>query len=549
MPFFPTQAHVATEWSTLVSEEQNVFQEFADGLPLISLTGTQSKSAVMPWKQWTRSLFPEHFTKPFSTYHTEFWNYLWTIEPIIKANPFVGIWPRGGGKSTNVEAGCIALADRRVKKYVLYVSNTQDQADDHVQNIAGLLESPEVAGYNALLAQRKVGKYGASKGWRRNRVSTSSGFTVDAMGLDVAARGAKLDADRPDLIIFDDLDDDGDTELKIQKKIRAITRKLIPAGSESLTVIAVQNLVHEHSIFSRMVDGRADFLSKRRISGPFPALRDFKYEKVNEAYVITSGKPTWVGMSLQDCQGKLDDMGLVAFQTELQHERAISEGSILGEWWKESVHVLQPFAIPKTWRIYRAFDYGYSHPFAVGWFARCDGSRAPNGVTYPNGTLVHVAEWYGWNGKPNIGARMEAVDIAIQIKILEARWFPGRKIKVGPADSSIYDPPESACIATKMASKGVLWEPCDKRPGSRVTGAILFADKLKAGLKHPVERPAFYVFENCKHFIRTIPYIPRDPSDPDDAWTEAEDHIYDMVRYMLTFNRKPASVGSILGNF
>ena len=34
-----------------------------------------------------------------------------------------------------------------------------------------------------------------------------------------------------------------------------------------------------------------------------------------------------------------------------------------------------------------------------------------------------------------------------------------------------------------------------------------------------------------------------------DAWTEAEDHIYDMVRYMLTFNRKPVSVGKLLGNF
>jgi hypothetical protein len=503
----------------------------------------------MPWREWTQNLFPTHFEKPFADYHVELWDYLWSINAGIKADPFIGIWPRGGGKSTNVEAGVISLGDRGLKRYVLYVSNTQDQADDHVQNIAGLLESPELITYNRSLAERKIGKYGASKGWRRNRVSTSSGFTVDAMGLDVAARGAKLDADRPDVIIFDDLDDDGDTELKIQKKIRAITRKLIPAGSQNLTVIAVQNLVHEHSIFSRMVDGRADFLTKRRISGPFPALRDFKYEKLEQGYKITAGKPTWVGLSLEVCQGKLDDMGLVAFQTELQHERAISEGSILGEWWRESLHVLEPFPIPKHWKLFRAFDYGYSHPFSVGWYARCDGSLAPNGVTYPKGTLIRVAEWYGWNGKPNIGCRMEAVDIALKIKELEVRYFPGRRVIIGPADSSIYDPPESSSIATHMASKGVLWEPCDKRPGSRVTGAIEFANKLKAGLHHPIERPAFFVFSNNKQFIRTIPYIPRDPSDPDDAWTEAEDHVYDEVRYMLTFNRRSFSVGSISGNY
>ncbi len=205
----------------------------------------------------------------------------------------------------------VALGMRGVKRYVLYVCGTQDQADDHVQNIADLLAEAGVG--------RDVSRYGTSKGWKRNRLRTDAGFTVDAIGLDTAARGRKLESYRPDLIVIDDVDEESDTEKTVQKKVRALTRKLLPAGSEDLAIIAVQNLVHEGSVFSQLADGAARFLSNRVVSGPIPAVEDLEYEEHEDgSVVITGGRATWEGMPLSRCQEILDDEGLEAFLVERQ---------------------------------------------------------------------------------------------------------------------------------------------------------------------------------------------------------------------------------------
>jgi hypothetical protein len=44
------------------------------------------------------------------------------------------------------------------------VSETQEQADKHVDSIASLLESERIAEYCPAMAHRMVGKYGSSKG-------------------------------------------------------------------------------------------------------------------------------------------------------------------------------------------------------------------------------------------------------------------------------------------------------------------------------------------------------------------------------------------------
>ena len=48
--------------------------------------------------------------------------------------------------------------------------------------------------------------------------------------------------------------------------------------------------------------------------------------------------------------------------------------------------------------------------------------------------------------------------------------------------------------------------------------------------------PMFYVFNTCKHFIRTIPSQVYSEVDPEDVDTDGEDHPYDDVRYMCQRN-------------
>jgi hypothetical protein len=271
-------------------------------------------------EDWLKAIFHGYVTRPLSAYHREFWEWVWSIKAGLRSQTFVGIWPRGAGKSTSTELAIALLAARKARRYAVYVCETQDQADDHVANVAGLLESTTYQDTYPEAGSRRLGKYGNSRGWRRNRLRTANGFTLDALGLDGSARGIKMDEDRPDLLIFDDIDGESDNAATTAKKIRVITRKLIPAGGDAPVVLAVQNLVIPNGIFAQLADGRADFLANRIVSGPHPAILDLETKQVDGKTVIVAGTPTWEGMGLDVCQAAINDMGISAFRAEKQHE-------------------------------------------------------------------------------------------------------------------------------------------------------------------------------------------------------------------------------------
>jgi hypothetical protein len=283
------------------------------------------------WRPWLRALFATYTASGFAPHHEEFWRWCWGIEAGVAPEAFVAVWPRGGAKSTSAELAIVALAARRRRRYGLYVCETQDQADDHVKSVSDMLELPSVARLYPSLAERAVSKFGHVKGWRRNRLWTADGFVLDAMGLDTAARGVKLDDRRPDLMVLDDLDGEHDGPDAVDKKITSLTHKLLPAGATGLAVLAIQNLVHANSIFARLVgvaDEGAEFLARRRQSGPVPAVEGLVIEQHEGRAVITSGSPTWAGMGIEVCQEKVDQFGVSAFLAECQHEVSAPPGGM-----------------------------------------------------------------------------------------------------------------------------------------------------------------------------------------------------------------------------
>lgn len=288
------------------------------------------------WRLWVATIFREYVSDrrgnliPFANFHEDFWEWVWAIDLNTRPQPFLGIWPRGAAKSTSAEMALAYLAATRKRKYALYICESQDQADDHISNIASMLESPRYARYYPEASQRKVGKFGNSKGWRRNRLRTGSDFTIDAIGLDTAARGAKMENARPDLLVIDDIDAESDSEAVIQRKIQAITRKLLPAGASNMATLGIQNLVHLNSIFSRLAEGSVSFLADRVISGPFKALNDMRYEldEKKHRFIITGGTPNWVGQDIPRCQELMDDIGLPAFLQECQQEVEAEPGGM-----------------------------------------------------------------------------------------------------------------------------------------------------------------------------------------------------------------------------
>lgn len=285
----------------------------------------RAASAPDDWRGWLETMFPAHVSAGFGPQHEEFWEWWWPVGPDSDPAPFVGIWSRGSGKSSSAELAVTSAGIRRRRRYFLYVRDTQDRADDSVSNVAALFESAGV--------ERDVNRYGASRGWRRNRIRTADGFTVDALGLDVAGRGVKLEDARPDGIVFDDIDGRHDSLRMTEKKTTTITDSLLPAGTDNVAVMMIQNLIIPNGVVSRVADGRADFLAGRIVSGPHPAVRGLVTEKVelpdgSVRTVVVGGEPSWRGQDLAACRRMIDRMGLSAFLRECQHQVQEREGAL-----------------------------------------------------------------------------------------------------------------------------------------------------------------------------------------------------------------------------
>lgn len=299
---------------------------------------------------WVTAIYRQTFSKPFGKQHEEVFAWAWGIEPKVRPNPFVAIWSRGFGKSTTAETIAVMLGARQQRKYLLYVSETQELADSHLLSIRGMIESPVLATYYPSFAKPKVSKEGHSRGWRHNRLYCGNGYVIDSIGLDTAKRGSRIMDARPDFMIFDDIDAKGDGAAITQKKVDTITTSLLPAGSVDAAVLFVQNMIIDTGVFAQLSLPNPPFMRNRVLSGPFPALHDFSWKVDGNGKIVIDGKPSWVAFTLEDCQRIVDEIGLTAFRSEYQHE-IVNQGSLF-----EGIIFKHTTIVPPLWRKVVAVD-------------------------------------------------------------------------------------------------------------------------------------------------------------------------------------------------
>jgi hypothetical protein len=458
----------------------------AAALELRRRTQPAARGVAMEWRAWLADLFPSYTTYPPAAHHAAAWDWLWSIERGVRPPPFVLILARGGAKSTTAELGCVAVAARKVRRYGLYVSDTQVQSDKHVQTISGMMER---AGF-----ERELNKYGSSKGWRRNQIRTADGFKVDAIGLDTAARGFKIDEDRPDFIVLDDLDGKHDTPATTQKKIEALTMTILPAMSIDGAVFGAQNIIHGNGIFSRLADTRADFLSDRIVSGPHPAITGLDYEYRDGRYIITAGTPTWAGQDLVACQGFVNTWGLLAFLVECQHD--VARAGRYYETWRDDVHVVEPRIIPEDAPIWGGFDWGFKHNTAFGLYTKIDGDILKIGEHVQNKTSVrdHVS------GMDSLLTRLGIPKSRIRDIMAGTDCFDGTKDTSG---NSIADQYEEYGYHFSRANT------------DRINGWMQVRERL--GNPSVGHAPSFYVFNTCPKTIASIKALVHDPKRQEDV--------------------------------
>jgi hypothetical protein len=203
----------------------------------------------------------------------------------------------------------------------------------------------------------------------------------------------------------------------------------------------------------------------------------------------------------------------------------IFAGQVFDEWRRE-LHVVKPFLLePGAWKKFYALDWGYAKPFSLGkWTV--------NG----EGRMIRYGEWYGCSkDEMDTGVKTGAADVAAKAWKMAIQ----EGVTECVADTAMWNKDDDA------PSKAELWEKAGFRMirsnKDWVNGLAVFHQRLKTTGED--NKPMLQVFDHCVDFIRTIPALTPDPSNPEDVNTKLEDHIYDEARYavMSGFAHNPAS--------
>jgi len=191
----------------------------------------------------------------------------------------------------------------------------------------------------------------------------------------------------------------------------------------------------------------------------------------------------------------------------LEGDWDIQEGAAFPEFNRKD-HVVEPFDIPNSWVRFRACDYGYGSHTGVLWF-----------TVSPAEQLIVYRELYV--------SKVIATDLADMV--LEAE--EGERIRYGVLDSSLWHNrgDTGPSLAEQMIMKGCRWRPSDRSRGSRVAGKNEIHRRLQ--LDEFTEEPRLVFFNNCTNTISQLPALPLDKNNPEDVDTNAEDHLYDALRY------------------
>jgi len=239
-------------------------------------------------------------------------------------------------------------------------------------------------------------------------------------------------------------------------------------------------------------------------------------------------------------------------------------GGMFDDVWDADVHMIPPFEIPFSWYCDRSFDWGYTDPFSVGWWAQSDGSSVKladttkdgvvvkgETVVFPKGTLFRIAEWYGWTGEENIGIGLTAYEIGQGISKMErtnAVLKNIERIVPGPGDHQVWNssPKQDSSYRSLIHELNAgyygndnymlfdIFTKADQTAGSRPRGWDILRTHLKNSVNYPkIDRPCLFIFNTCETPNRIIPTLIRHDKKIEDIADHQEDHVADEMRYRI----------------
>lgn len=271
------------------------------------------------------------------------------------------------------------------------------------------------------------------------------------------------------------------------------------------------------------------FIDKQYIDGENPDDYSFHKALVTDNYALMAEQPDYI-KQLENLPDSLRSAWLLGDWTVFEgcyfaefrevpdatecakHNVDIETAREEGLW----THVIDPFDIPLSWKIFRSYDWGYGKPFAMTYYAMPPGDD----------TAYMILEVYGCTKTPNEGIKWTNEQQFSYFRELEDShpYLKGRRIR-GVADPSIWDG-SKGISAAQTADKYQIW----LEPGvnDRVPGWLQVRERLKFDSNG---RARLYIFKNCEHTIRTIPLQIFDDVKVEDLDSSLEDHIEDTIRY------------------
>ncbi len=238
-------------------------------------------------------------------------------------------------------------------------------------------------------------------------------------------------------------------------------------------------------------------------------------------------------------------------------------GGFFDDCFHPDIHMLPKFVIPKGWKLFRALDWGYNAPYSYGIYAECPETcivelepkreiingiahDIPRSMQFIRGDLIRVFEDYGWvptNGQ-NKGMRLSPAAAAERFKMLEMKWGIHSLMKGGVAGVDLWNTQtDDNAPIHQFEVRKLNMDKADVSRGSRKGGLMTLVSYLENAIPKkadyggvlPREQPAlFFIEANNAQALRILSEITPDPDNPDDFRQDAEDHLVDELRYMLS---------------
>jgi predicted phage terminase large subunit-like protein len=206
------------------------------------------QSIVQKSFDWFFSVYFHNYIKyETAPFHREIFQII--EDPKIELAVIVAF--RGSAKSTIVTTASVlwSILGSPQNKFVIILSQTEQKARQHLQNIKMELENNEVL-------RKDLGPFDEEKNQWGSTALIIKKFNAKIMisSSEQSIRGMRFMENRPDLIIIDDIEDIDSvkTQEGRNKTSDWLTGEVLPARGKKSKVIIVGNLLHEDSLLKRL---------------------------------------------------------------------------------------------------------------------------------------------------------------------------------------------------------------------------------------------------------------------------------------------------------